>query len=75
MPQIDGQPIKADRDFGEEPLTGTAEPATAHEQGLPISKPSPGLPFSCPRARPLAIVQKLNAATVAAMNTRPCRSE
>ena len=69
-PHIECRRHQGARDHDQGALAGAAEPADRRwSRACRVSKPIPGAPPSCPRARPPEIVKKLNAALVEAMDT------
>src|SRR4029434_9877196 len=69
MPQITGQAVKAIATLSKKRSPGLPDLPTAHEQGLTDFDIPSWYALFLPKGTPDAIVRKLNAAAVAAMNT------
>jgi tripartite-type tricarboxylate transporter receptor subunit TctC len=67
-PQLEGRQVKAIAILSKQRSPMLPDLATAREQGLDI-EPDEWVAFFMPKGTPASIVQKLNAATVAAMNS------
>jgi tripartite-type tricarboxylate transporter receptor subunit TctC len=69
IPQIEGKTVKALAMMSRNRAPILRDLASAHEQGLANFDASSWYGIFAPKATPAAIVQKLNAATIAALNT------
>jgi tripartite-type tricarboxylate transporter receptor subunit TctC len=69
IPQIEGKKVKAIAVFSKKRLPVLPELASAHEQGLGDFEVVPWYAFFLPKDTPTQIVQKLNAAVAATMET------
>ena len=70
MPAIEGKLVNAFAVFTRDRVPMLPNLPTAHEQGFTAFDASTWFAFFLPRGTPAAIVQRLHAATVAAMETR-----
>jgi tripartite-type tricarboxylate transporter receptor subunit TctC len=69
IPQVEGKSVKAIALLTKERSKILADVATAHEQGLTDFDAGSWFAFFLPKGTPAPIVQKLNAATVATLET------